>query len=515
MLDAMNIAILVAAGLVVISIVTSLVSFRVGAPLLLIFLGIGLAAGEDGLGIPFSDAPAAYFIGSVALAIILFDSGFGTRVQTIRAAAWPSVTLATVGVLLTTGLVGVVAHQFLGFGWLEGMLMGAIISSTDAAAVFFLLRVGGITLRERIRSTLEIESGSNDPTAIFLTLTLVEFLAGGAAEGLSWGLAKSFVIQMGLGGMFGFFGGQVIVQVINRLTLDRALYPIVMLSLALVLFAAVNMVGGSGFLAVYVAGIVAGNSRMQAEAMVRRFQAGLTWLAQITMFLVLGLLATPSRFADVALPAIVLALFLALVGRPLAVWLCLLPFGFSRNETTFVAWVGLRGAVSILLAILPLVGGLPNGEAYFNIAFIVVLTSLLIQGWTVRPLARWLGLIVPPQFGQLERIELELPGQASHELVAYRIRANSAVTSGERIPRWARPSLVIRDGHSMKFHRAGRLQPGDMVYIFTQPKQVYLLDRLFAGKLPVEADDREFYGDFGLDPDAKLSAVAEAYGFEL
>lgn len=515
MLEAMNIAILIGAGLIVLSVLTSLVSSRVGAPLLLLFLAIGLAAGADGPGgIEFDNAPVAYFIGSIALAIILFDSGFETSIHTIRSAAWPALALATVGVLLTTGLLAAAAHHLFDFDWLQSLLMGAIVSSTDAAAVFFLLRVGGITLRERVRSTLEFESSSNDPMAIFLTLTLVELIAGGATEGLTWSLALSFAQQMGIGGALGVLGGHAIVRLVNRLTLEAALYPVVTVSLAVCLFAAVNMAGGSGFLAVFVAGLIAGNGSMRATAIIRRFQAGLTWLAQIAMFLTLGLLATPSQFGAVAVPAIALGLFLIFVGRPLAVWLCLLPFRFSRNETTFVAWVGLRGAVSILLAILPFLGGLEKGQTYFNAAFIVVLTSLLFQGWTVRPMAHWLGLIVPRRRGPVDRVELELPGRATHEMVVYKVLADSPVATGERIPRWARPSLIIRDGHSMKLHQAGRLQPGDTVYIFTQPRQVHLLDRLFATPLPVGPDDREFFGDFSMSPDARLAAVGAAYGFQ-
>ena len=199
----------------------------------------------------------------------------------------------------------------------------------------------------------------------------------------------------------------------------------------------------------------------------------------------------------------------------MAVWLSLLPFKFSRNETTFVAWVGLRGAVSILLAILPIVAALPEGRLLFNVTFVVVMTSLLLQGWTIRPMARWLGLIVPPRIGPVERVELELPGQASHELIAYRIAPESPVAKGERIPRWARPSLIVRDGRSLRVHDAGRLRAGDYVYIFAAPKLVHLLDRLFARPSNIDVFDREFFGDFVIDPSTQMSDLAEAYGFVL
>jgi cell volume regulation protein A len=241
----------------------------------------------------------------------------------------------------------------------------------------------------------------------------------------------------------------------------------------------------------------------------------MTWLAQICMFLTLGLLATPSQFPAVLLPALAVALALTFLARPIAVWLCLLPYGFSRNETTFVAWVGLRGAVSILLAILPVIAQLPDGRMIFNGVFVVVIVSLLLQGWTIRPLAKWLGLIVPPRIGPVDRVELELPGRANHELVVYRIAGQSPVARGERIPRWARPALIVRDGQSIDFHHAGRLQGGDQVYIFTPPQQVRLLDRLFATPARLAEDDRDFFGDFTLHAEAPLAEVAESYGFAL
>jgi cell volume regulation protein A len=512
-LDPMFTIILLGAGLVGIAALTSLIAFRVGAPLLLLFLGIGLAAGEDGMGLVFNDAHLAYFVGNLALAVILFDSGFKTRFATFRAAALPAVTLATLGVLLTTILVGVVAHLWLGLPWLQALLVGAIIGSTDAAAVFFLLRVGGLTIRERVRSTLEVESGSNDPMAIFLTLSLVEMiLAGGeGTDGLSRELLVGFLRQMGLGLLLGLAGGFLIVRLVNKLDLEPGLYPIIVVSASLLLFGAVGMIDGSGFLAVYVAGLYAGNRRIRSRGTLRRFHDGLTWLAQIVMFLVLGLLATPSQFPAVALSAVGLALFLTFVGRPVAVWLCLLPFRFRPDETAFISWVGLRGAVSILLAILPLASGVPNGHFFFNVTFIIVLASLLIQGWTIPLTARRLGMVVPPETGALDKVELDLPGNADHELLVYKVVADSPVGRGERIPRWAQPSLVVRDGQSMRFHQAGRLKPGDRVYLFAAPRYARLLDRLFARPAILEADDKDFFGEFAVNPDKTMAELAQSY----
>ena len=515
MFDFMNIAILIGAALVVAAAFTSLLSFRFGAPLLLVFLIVGLLAGEDGLGIKFDNLGAAYFVGSVALVIILFDSGYATRLAMLRLAALPSLVLATVGVVLTLVLVGTAAEVIFGLSWREGLLLGIIVAPTDAAAVFFLLRVGGINLRDLVRSTLEVESGSNDPMAIFLTLALVGGIGATAGTGgLELGILGDFVLQVLVGGVVGFIGGFVIVQAVNRTAFEPALYPIVVTALALATYAVAGMAWGSGFLAVYVAGLVSGNVRMRHTVALRRFQEGTTWLAQIAMFVTLGLLATPSEFPAVALRAVALAAFLMLVARPVAVWVCLVAFRFSRQEMAFISWVGLRGAVSILLAILPIIAGMPNGRLMFNVAFMVVLASLLVQGWTIRPLARFLGLIVPVRAGPVDRIELELPGGGDHEIVAYVVHPESAVAKGQRIPRWARPSLVIRAGRTLRPHRFGRPQAGDQIYVITTPEYIGLLDRLFGGRAP-GADDPHLYGEFALQPDIRLIDVARAYPLEL
>ncbi|MBA5802572.1 potassium/proton antiporter [Rhizobium changzhiense] len=512
-MEAFYIVVLVSTALVLLAAFSSLLAFRFGAPLLLLFLMIGLAAGVDGLGIEFSNNYLAYILGSIALAIILFDSGFGTPMQAFRLAAVPSLALASVGVLITASLFAFAAMWLLNFTWLEGLLLGSIVASTDAAAVFFLLRIGGINIRDKVRSTLEVESGTNDPMAIFLTIALVEVLASGERyAGINIGMLAMFVQQMGLGVILGLLGGMMIVLIVSKLDTDRGLTPIFVLALALLVFSFTGAVGGSGFLAVYVAGIYAGNRKMQAIGTIKRFQDGMTWLAQIIMFLVLGLLATPSQFPVIIVPAILLALFLIFVARPLAIWLSLLPFDYTQQEIGFVAWVGLRGAVSILLAIMPILGGLENGQIYFNTAFIIVLVSLLLQGWTIKPVAKKLGLIIPPRIGAVDKVEVDLPGAAHHELLSYRVIKDSPVLRGERIPRWATPSLVIRDGKSMRYQYAGRLREHDLVYLFIVPSYSRLLDRLFASRAPVDDDDAEFFGAFALSPARPAADLDAAYG---
>lgn len=518
MFEGIYLVTLVGTAMVLAAAFSSLIAFRFGAPLLLLFLGIGLLAGEDGFGIPFNSAQTSYFVGSIALAVILFDSGFGTPMASLRQVALPAVSLATLGVLLTAGLFGVFTVAFTDFDWLESLLLGSIVASTDAAAVFFLLRAGNLNIRESVRNTLEIESGSNDPIAIFLTLAFIGMIRAGTsvtAGELIVDVVFGFLREMGTGVLAGLLGGRLIVMCVDRLKLDPGLLPIFVITLALVLFGATGALHGSGFVAVYVAGLVAGNSGMRSTATLKRFQEGISWLAQIVMFLVLGLFATPSQFPAILPIAVALALVLIFIARPIAVSICLMPFNFTRSETAFVSWVGLRGAVSILLSLTPMIAGMEDGRALFNIAFIIVLVSLLVQGWTISPVARKLGLVVPPRIGPLDKVELELPGSAHHELLAYRVTPGSPVARGGRIPRWARPSLIIREGRSLKPQDAGRLVADDLVYIFVSDRYPRLLDRLFASRVSLDADDEEFFGAFTVDPDHLAREISAAYGAEL
>jgi cell volume regulation protein A len=508
-MDGINLIILICAGLAVASVFTSVVAFRFGAPLLLLFLIVGLVAGRDGPGgIVFADPPTAFLIGSAALAFVLFDSGFHTSLKSYRQAAAPAITLATVGVLLTTGLVAASGHYVLDIAWPEALLLGTILSSTDAAALFFLLRVGGITIRDRVRSVLEVESGTNDPVAIFLAITLMEVITHKASGGVG-AMALRFLIEAGVGVALGVVGGTVIIAVVNRLRLEPGLTPVAVMGLAVSVFALSNLLGGSGFLSAYLAGLIAGNAKLQSAGAVRRFQDGVTWLAQIAMFVTLGLLATPSQFPIVAKPALLLAVTLTFLARPVAVYLCLAPFRFGKRERVFIAWVGLRGAVSILLGMVPVLGGLPGGEAFFDISFLVVVASLMVQGWTVRPLARWLGLIVPAQAGLVERMEVDLPGLADRELVAYELHPDSAVAKGRLLPRWARPILVRRGGRVR--NSPGALQAGDRVYLLAKPSQVPLLDKLFGRVRDAAAAEASLYGDFVIGAEVTVKALREAY----
>jgi len=509
-MEASNYFILIASSLVVLSVVTSFAAARFGTPLLLIFLGVGLLAGEDGIGgIRYDDVQGAFLIGSAALAVILFESGLDTRVSTLKAAAAPALVLATLGVAITAGVVGLVARLLLGLGWTEALLLGAVVSSTDAAALFFLLRVGGITIRERIRSTLEIESGTNDPMAILLTILLVEAARGGASDASH--IALFFLRELGLGAVIGVAGGFILARLVNVVKIDPGLSPVVSLASALLIFAGANVLEGSGFLAVYLAGVVAGNVRLSGSQGLKRFHSGLAWLGQIIMFVVFGLLATPSQFISVAPSAIVLAVVLILIARPLAVVVCLASFRFTLDETAFIGWVGLRGAVSLLLALVPLTAGLPEGRLILNLTFVIVIFSLALQGWTIRSWARTLRLIVPPRTGPVDRVELELPGGAARDLVAYTVHPGSAVAKGRRPPSWARPSLLIRGGTVVPPWRTRQPQASDRVYLFAERGKIPLLDKLYSGARPIDPDDSDFYGDLILEPNATAESVALMY----
>jgi cell volume regulation protein A len=390
-LDQVSIAILLGAALVMAGILSSLLALRFGAPLLLVFLFIGILAGDSGPGqLQFDDVRTTYLVGSVALALILFDGGLRTRFQSIRAVLAPSMGLATIGVLLTAAITAPAAKYALDLNWTEALLVGAVVASTDAAAVFLLVHAQGLRLRPRVGATLEAESGSNDPFAVFLTLMLVEFISVGhsSISHVLFDLAQEAM----LGAVIGVLGGRVMVIALNRVALPQGLHAPFVATTALVIFGAAQLVHGSGFLAVYLAGIIVGNRPTRAHNSVVAFLDAATWLAQIVMFVLLGLLVSPHRLGSSIGPAVIVALVLMLVARPVTVFLCLAPFRFNWREKLFIAWVGLRGAVAIFLASIPMLVGLSKAYLYFDVAFVVVIISLLLQGWTLAPAARRLHL---------------------------------------------------------------------------------------------------------------------------
>src|SRR5713101_4233471 len=423
-LDTVSIGILLGSLLVLAGIMSSLIAMRFGAPLLLVFLVVGMLAGEAGPGgVKFDDVRSTYLVGSIALALILFDGGLRTRISTFRSVLAPAVTLATAGVLLTAALTAPVAKYLLGMSWTEALLVGAVVASTDAAAVFFLIHARGLRLRPRVGAILEVESGSNDPFAVLLTLLLVEFLTVGDR---SWQHVLAVLAEQAvLGTVIGVIGGRAIVVVLNRLGLAQGLHAPFVTTSALVIFGLASALHASGFLAVYLAGLVVGNRPTRAHNTVVVFLDAVTWLAQIVMFVLLGLLVWPGRLVETIWPALAVAATLMFVARPAAVFLCLAPFRFAWREKAFISWVGLRGAVGIFLASIPLLVGMRDASIFFDIGFVVVLVSLLVQGWTIAIAARRLHIALPRSDPAPRRIELDLPGQLEHELVGYAIGAKS------------------------------------------------------------------------------------------
>ncbi|MBI3171809.1 MAG: potassium/proton antiporter [Hydrocarboniphaga effusa] len=507
-IDFTNTILLLGSLLVLAGIVSSLAARRFGAPLLLVFLVVGMLAGEEGPGgIRFNDYGLTYLIGSLALAVILFDGGLRMRLSSFRGVFGASLALSTAGVLMTAGLTGAAAMAVLDFSLLEGLLIGSIIASTDAAAVFFLLRTGGLQLNRRVHSVLEIESGTNDPVAVFLTLALVEFIGAGQAGGGAAHVLREMGQQALLGTFAGLGGGWAVVRLLNRTRLPPGLHPLLVIASAVFIYSLAVVTGGSGFLAVYLAGLWVGNQPVRAFANIINFHDAATWLCQIVMFLMLGLLVTPSRLFDFAAPGFMIAAFLMLIGRPVAVWLCLAPFGFQQRETAFVAWVGLRGAVSIFLAVIPVLAGLPGGEIYFNVAFFVVLVSLLVQGWTLNASAQKLGVTLPHKAPRVRRVELDLPGQLDYEMVGYEVVPTSVVSRRASLPRWARLSLVVREQAVLQPEQAGRLRVGDHAYLLAPPDRVERLDRLFAPQETVAPPPAEFL----FSGDVTLGEISDFY----
>lgn len=455
---------------------------------MLFFIGIGMLAGSEGIGgIDFENYSLAQAVGTLALVVILFDGGFHTESKLFRVGLWPALVLAVVGTLGTAALVGLFAMFALNFGWVEAMLLGSVVASTDAAAVFSSLRKQNVTLKKRIQAVLEIESGSNDPAAVYLTVALTSLLVRGEAPG--WPLLLGFVEQMFLGLVLGYLGGRGAGWLARRCRLDwPSLYPLLILMIALFLFACVNLAGGSGFLAVYVAGLVLGNQPLPFKPMISRFHDGMSWLMQILMFVMLGLLVFPSRLLNVAGPAIGLGLFLIFVARPLLTVLLLTRSGLHLRERLLVAWGGLRGAVPIILAIYPLMQGVGLGHTIFNITFFVVILSVLVQGTTFGWIARKLRLHLPTHQQPALQVEFGSWQLLDGDVVLFRVEPSSA-PEGKALRDLVLPPdtlamLVVRGEEVITPRGSTYLHAGDFVYLFAREKDRLALERLFQPSPP-------------------------------
>lgn len=509
---------LLAAILILFGVLSSKLSARLGLPVLVLFLLTGMLAGESGIGgIAFDNAVAAHALGTLALALILFDGGLQTPASSIKMVWKPASLLATVGVLVTAAVAGLAAAWMLGLPILEGMLLGAIIGSTDAAAVFSLLRNAGIHINKRLKSVLEIESASNDPMAIFLTVGLLEVLVNEMP--LGWGLLQLFLMQMGIGALVGLGVGWSVLKLLHRIKLVASgLYPVLVTAGGLLAYGIAANLGGSGFLSIFVAGVMIGNQQFVFQRSTFLFMDGLAWLGQITMFVVLGLLVHPESLLEVWFEGLVIAVALVLVARPLAVAPLLTLFGFNLRETALVSWVGLRGSVPIILAIFPLLFGLPNAPLIFNVVFFVVLISATVQGSTLPLVARKLGLTEKPPATPAATLEITSLQNVDAEIVEYTLgkdaRAIGRLLSQMALPEGVVVAMITRGDCVIPPRGSTPLQPGDHLFVVLKADSRAFVDCVFSQALDAARGDLPDH-ELRLKGSTKLEDVWRSYGIDL
>ena len=489
--------ILVSGVLLLLGIGSSKFSTRFGLPVLVLFLLLGMLAGSEGIGrIDFEDYGLAHAIGSLALALILFDGGLSTTIGGSRSVWKPAFVLATLGVVVTALITGVAASRILGVPLLQGLLLGSIIGSTDAAAVFAVHRSGSVSLTEQLQATLEVESGSNDPMAIFLTIGCIQMITGQVEFGPD--LVWLFVKQMSIGALVGLIGGYVTVLAVNRINLEiGGLYPVLVLAFAFLTFGIAARFEGSGFLAVYLAGIVIGNSRVVYKRGILLFHDAVAWLAQIAMFVVLGLLSFPSRLWAVAGQGLLITAVLCLVARPIAVALSIFPFRFTLREFSFLSWVCLKGAVPITLATFPLLYVVPQASLLFDVVFFVVVVSAVVQGWSLPLVARTLGLALPAPSAPPLSLEISSLRHMEGDIVDFTVakdsRAAGRMVQDLALPEGVVIAIIARGERLIPPQGRTRIETRDHVIVVLRPDVRPLVNRVFASgaldeELPVQLE---------------------------
>ena len=463
------------AVLIFVSIIISKWGYRFGVPTLLLFLFTGMLFGSDGLGLEFHSHEDAQLIGMLSLSVILFSGGMDTKRRDIEPVITQGLILSTLGVLITTVITGLLIYYLsvwtrldIGLSLPLSMLLAATVSSTDSASVFNLLRSQHIGLKHNLRPLLELESGSNDPMAYVLTVALVDMIVQ-AGEFSGMELATKIIGQLAVGGLLGYLGGRALVWIVNHINLPNpSLYPVLVLCSILIIFTFTDMFHGNGYLAVYVAGVVAGNSRLSYRRETNTFMQGITWLLQILMFLTLGLLVNPGEMIHVLLVAMAIGIFMMFVARPVAVFLCLQPFRVPVKAKLFLSWVGLRGAVPIIFATYPVIAGIEDADFLFNVVFVITLLSLSLQGTTITSAAHWLGLATEePKTGN--DFGIELPDELESKLSEITLTEES-LTNGNRLQDMYFPEgtlvMMVKRGNSFIVPNGQlELQKGDILLI--------------------------------------------------
>jgi len=510
-MDTLNILYLVGALLIFASIMASTLSARLGVPLLLLFLMVGMLAGEEGiLGIEFSQYAIANFVGQAALACILLDGGLRTSFKSFRVGLKPAVTLATWGVLATVMILGVFVTWLLDVDWRFGLLMAAIVGSTDAAAVFSLLRNGGVKLNDRVQATLELESGANDPLAILLVTGLIALNvdpAGQTVLGFLGLLLQQLSFGLGMGLLFGY----LLARLLPKIHLAEGMYAILIMSAGLAVFAATNLIGGSGFLAIYLTGVLIGNHKVRSTEHVMRVMDSFAWLSQAVLFVVLGLLVTPSNVIDVWYYSVAIAAFMILVARPIAVYTSVKPFKFKDREIGFISWVGLRGAVPITLAILPVMAGIDGAFMLFDIAFGVVVLSLILQGTTIPIMANLFKVRIPNNKDPEEEHEVWVSDKASITLYEFEVKSGAFAIdrhpmgiSNRVSPDEISVFALVRRQYIVMVEEMTKLKCGDRVWYAMRGNHASQIAKIFNDTTLDRKAIDDFYGDWLLSPSVKL-----------